>query len=278
MVWLQATDLQACRARSSCILNQAGIPTKEEQDHHARTHLLHTFRGFAGHIFSLDFLGSISLMERKDLMLQKNQVFTLLLMSIMTLTCFGTAIWRTKKNSPQMPSPTVLSVSPDVAIGTQPHLRGDSSAPYILVEFADYQCPPCGATNKALTQTLEKHKGKLSLAYRNYPLPFHPSAKEAAIAAERAALHGKFWQMHDALFEHQKELDSQKIGTLLNQVAIAGKGPKTEGSEIADKRVQADLKDAVTLGVEGTPTFILCCPDKRVVRLNSLTQLESYLQ
>src|ERR1700679_1220135 len=93
-------------------------------------------------------------------------------------------------------------------VSARDHVQGAADAPLTLVEFGDYQCPYCGAAYpvvKKLQKTLGK---KLRFIFRNFPLTqAHPYALVAAEAAEAAALQGKFWEMHDLIYENQSELE-----------------------------------------------------------------------
>src|SRR5581483_190972 len=74
-----------------------------------------------------------------------------------------------------------------------------------IIEFADFQCPACGQAHPALKQILEEYKGKVTFIYRHFPLPQHQNAILAAKASEAAGEQGKFWEMHDMLYEKQNE-------------------------------------------------------------------------
>ena len=84
--------------------------------------------------------------------------------------------------------------------------KGPESAPVTIVEFSDFQCPYCAASGPVLTRLFEKYPGKIRLIFRHFPLPGHIQAMPAAEAAECARDQGKFWEMHDLLFQHQEEL------------------------------------------------------------------------
>src|SRR5438309_9292782 len=88
------------------------------------------------------------------------------------------------------------------------HIQGDEQAPVILVEYGDYECPHCGHAYP-IVKRVQKHFGKqLAFVYRNFPLnQIHPNAESAAESAEYAGTHGKFWEMHDAIFENQSMLE-----------------------------------------------------------------------
>src|SRR6476620_4774920 len=92
-------------------------------------------------------------------------------------------------------------------VSTEDHVQGDASAPVVLVEYGDYECPHCGHAHP-IVQRVQKHFGKrLGFVFRNFPLSqMHPNAESAAEAAEFAATKDRFWEMHDGLFENQDAL------------------------------------------------------------------------
>src|SRR5271163_1967267 len=94
-----------------------------------------------------------------------------------------------------------------VPVTADDHIQGDPDAPIILVEYGDYQCPHCGHAYP-IVKRVQKHFGKrLGFVFRNFPLSeIHPYAESAAEAAEFAAVQGRFWEMHDGIFENQDTL------------------------------------------------------------------------
>src|SRR4051812_43106345 len=94
-----------------------------------------------------------------------------------------------------------------IAVTASDHAQGAPDAAVTLVEYGDYQCPYCGAAHP-IVKAVQKHLGKkLRFVFRNFPLnQAHPMAELAAEAAEAAGAQGKFWEMHDALYENQNEL------------------------------------------------------------------------
>ena len=133
--------------------------------------------------------------------------------------------------------------------------RGPQNAPVQLVEFADYQCPYCQKAHAVLNALQEQFGDKLSVVFKDYPLPMHPHAEKAAEAARCAGAQGKFWEFHDALFESKKlqvpELKEEARTLQLDAVRF---------DECLDSGAQADAvkKDAAeakNLGLTGTPSF-----------------------
>src|SRR5215471_16597411 len=111
------------------------------------------------------------------------------------------------------------ALSPPVS--DRDHIEGMTSARLTLVEFGDYQCPYCGAAYPIVKQLQKDLGSKLRFAFRNFPLTqAHPYALVAAQAAEAAALQGKFWEMHDYIFEHQEELDPNTLPDWARRVGL----------------------------------------------------------
>jgi protein-disulfide isomerase len=91
----------------------------------------------------------------------------------------------------------------EVPVRESDHVLGSLSAPVVIVEYADFQCPTCQMVSPLLHQLVEEGEGKVAVVFRYFPLPQHEHAIPAARAAEAAGLQGKFWEMHDTLFENQ---------------------------------------------------------------------------
>lgn len=161
---------------------------------------------------------------------------------------------------PAQPAPPARVVS-KVAVAGNPTL-GKKDAPVTVIEFSDYQCPFCRRFFETTLPALKKDyvdTGKVRYVFRDFPLDqIHPQARKAAEAAHCAADQGKYWEMHDLLFQNQRELPAEKLKDYaqrlgLNGVAFtlcldAGK----HGS-----RVQKGYDDGVSAGVRGTPAFFV---------------------
>jgi protein-disulfide isomerase len=156
---------------------------------------------------------------------------------------------------------TIATVSPRLTLpaGERDHVLGPETAPVTIVEYGDYECPFCGAAHpvtKALVQTLGEN---LRFAYRHFPLSqIHPHAFQAAEAAEAAGAQGRFWELHDLLFEHQDRLDTQD---LLSYASALGLGLEAFAADLAEHRhaqkIREDFSSGVRSGVNGTPTFFV---------------------
>ena len=139
------------------------------------------------------------------------------------------------------------------------HMQGDWAASCSLVEYGDYECPSCGQANP-IVHELQQHFGdRLSVVFRNFPLSqIHPWAEPAAEVAEFAADYGKFWEMHDLLYENQASLSE----ALFAKLAFALDLPVSLlGAVIAERtyyaRLRRDFAGGVRSGVNGTPTFFI---------------------
>jgi protein-disulfide isomerase len=146
-----------------------------------------------------------------------------------------------------------------VPVSPEDHTQGDAHAGCTVVEYGDYECPHCGRAFP-IVQRVQKHFGKrLRFVFRNFPLnEMHPHAESAAESAEFAGGRGKFWEMHDLLFENQDRLD----GALFQELAQKLKLAPTDLREALEKReymarVRADFTGGVRSGVNGTPTFFI---------------------
>lgn len=137
------------------------------------------------------------------------------------------------------------------------------SAAVNIVEFSDYECPACAAANPIIKQVISDYQGKVNFYYRHFPLPQHKTAQKAALVAEAAGEQGKFWQMHDLLFEKQNEWvqSSDSLALFLDYAKQLGLDQEkikqaVESNKFADK-INRDLQDAVSLKLNATPTFFI---------------------
>jgi protein-disulfide isomerase len=160
--------------------------------------------------------------------------------------------------------------------------HGSSSAKVAVIEFSDFQCPYCGIFARDTLPTIDKEyikPGKVVFVFRHLPLEqIHPHAFKAGEAVECAGAQGKFWAMHDRLFENPKALDDSNIRTFARQIgldesqfAICMKGTMAAA-------VRKDTSAASALAVTGTPTFFLgrIQPDGRLKVTQRLTGAVSF--
>jgi len=139
------------------------------------------------------------------------------------------------------------------------HSAGPDNAPVTLVEYGDYECPYCGMAHPIVQSIQRKLGDQLRFVFRNFPLrEAHPHAQHAAEAAESAGAQGKFWEMHDIIFEHQDALEDLDLIRYAGDIGI---DPDRVADDLAnktrEKRVREDFRSGVRSGVNGTPTFFI---------------------
>jgi protein-disulfide isomerase len=136
--------------------------------------------------------------------------------------------------------------------------RGPVNAPVTIIEFADFQCPFSAKLVDTLDQVIHKYGDKIRLVFRQYPLPMHPNAAKAAEAALCAWEQGKFWEMHDAMFENQQEL---YVDHLKAKAAELGLNAESFNHNLDTGKyatdVQRDFQAGQEAGVNGTPALFI---------------------
>ena len=144
-------------------------------------------------------------------------------------------------------------------VGKRDHILGPETAAVTLVEYGDYECPYCGLAHPIVKELLRRLGDQLRFAYRHFPLTqVHPHAEHAAQAAEAAGKQGKFWEMHDTLFENQDALDDADLiryamALGLNQSRFV----RDMGDPAVIEHIREDVYSGIQSGVSGTPTFFI---------------------
>lgn len=146
-----------------------------------------------------------------------------------------------------------------VPVTARDHAQGPATAPVTLVMYGDYECSYCGRAYPIVKRVQQAMGDKLRFVFRNYPLTqSHPHALHAAEVAEAVALHGDFWAIHDALYEHQRALDDAH---LLGYAKALGLDPDKIATEASSDKViahlRADIDGGDRSGVTGTPSFYI---------------------
>jgi protein-disulfide isomerase len=154
------------------------------------------------------------------------------------------------------------------------HMQGPRTASVNLVEYGDYECPYTGQAYPIVKEIQKRLGNELLFVFRNFPLrEIHPHAQHAAEAAEVAAAQGKFWDMHDYLFEHQRALDDNHLLKYAATLVIdTDKFRKEMSGHIYASQIDKSLGEGIASGVEGTPTFFI-----NGVRHNGSWDLETLL-
>lgn len=146
-----------------------------------------------------------------------------------------------------------------IPVGPADHIAGPDDAPVTLVEYGDYECPHCGMAYPIVKSVQRKLGKRLRFVFRNFPLKeSHPHAQHAAEAAEAAAAEGKFWAMHDTLFENQHALADEDLVRYARDLDLdVDRFARALSEGTYARRVRDDFRSGVRSGVNGTPTFFV---------------------
>jgi protein-disulfide isomerase len=152
-----------------------------------------------------------------------------------------------------------MSAGLSVPVSERDHAQGSPNAAVTLVEYGDFECPHCAAAHAVVTELQKLLGNQLRFVFRHFPLTqMHPHAERAAEAAETAGAQGRFWEMHDLLFEHQQTLDDghlMRFAETLRLDVIRFAHELQEG--VYRERIREDFMSGVRSGVNGTPSFFI---------------------
>jgi protein-disulfide isomerase len=172
-----------------------------------------------------------------------------------------------------------------LAVNAADHHQGNVNANVTLVEYGDFECPHCGHAHPLIKQLLKEMGNDLHFVFRNFPLnEVHPHAFAAAITAEAAGMQGKFWEMHDLIFEKQDMLSTDFLMTLAHDIGLdMPRFARDTKSEVLQNKIETDFESGIRSGVNGTPTFFingikLLTYDETYESLLDAIQLESEMK
>ncbi len=172
----------------------------------------------------------------------------------------GGLIWIGESQDGSLPQPSPISGE----ISALDHVRGSQTASVTILEYADFQCPSCKAYAPVLDSLLTQYPDDVRVVYRYFPLQsIHPNANLASQAAEAAGLQGKFWEMHDILFERQNDWSRltnphDVFTTYAEELGLNTEQFKTDlDSREVKNRVNADYRSGLSAGIHGTPSFFM---------------------
>ncbi len=183
---------------------------------------------------------------------------------VVVAALFGGVVWLSKSSEKPFEGDATKAIDQGEI---KDHIFGNTEQKVVLIEYGDYQCPGCGAIYQPLRDLTEKYKDKLTFIFRNMPLTNnHPNALAAATAAEAAGLQGKYYEMHDKLYEAQEAWS----GATLDQRTAIFEGYASDigldvakfkqdlsSKTISDKISRDKSTGLKTFGVDSTPTFVL---------------------
>jgi diadenylate cyclase len=144
-------------------------------------------------------------------------------------------------------------------VGARDHARGPSDAPVTLVKYGDYECPYCGEAHPVLKELQQRVGEQVRFVFRHFPLDsVHPRARLAAQAAEAAASQGRFWEMHDLLYENQNKLSEEDLNRYAAKLGLDLRRFEEDlASDHHAWRIEEDRLGGTRAGVEGTPGFFV---------------------
>lgn len=191
-----------------------------------------------------------------------------IIIAVLCISILGGMIWlaqRDKVNVDNIDGAKVQTASTQSG-NIADHVYGKADSKVVLVEYGDFQCPGCGSAHPVIKNVVEKYKDKIAFVFRNYPLyTAHPNAYAASAAAEAAGLQGKYWEMHNKLFEDQNgwnKLSGSARADYFSAAAEAlglnvGDFNKAVDGEAVKKKITFDTALGKKAQLTGTPTFYI---------------------
>lgn len=147
-----------------------------------------------------------------------------------------------------------------IPVNENDHIVGDpNTAKIVLVEYGDYECSHCGDAFPIVKKFVDENRKNVAFVFRNFPLKdAHPNAMAAAATAEASAKQGKFWEMHDQIFQSHADLSEETLAQLVEAVGLDPDAVKNdvESTELQTK-IEEDFEGGVRSGVNGTPSFFV---------------------
>ncbi len=175
--------------------------------------------------------------------------------------------------TPRLPA----NVTRAQAIGNNYADEESSRRPFVIVEFGDYDCPPCRSVQAPLQKFLQAHAATCGLVFRHLPLEMHPGAFKAATFAEAAREQGQFWPMHDLLYQNGGRLAPKDVKRYARTLHLNWPALRSAAVTTGKARVRADMQTASALDVHATPPLLLCEPGGSV-RSIAFQELEAAVE
>lgn len=161
-----------------------------------------------------------------------------------------------------------------IPVGPEDHVQGSPKAKVTLVEYGDFECPYCGTAYTVLKELQRRMGDELRFVFRNFPLAeMHPHAMAAAEAAEAAGAQGKFWPMHDLLYENQSALGLAHLRGYAKSLELdVARFSKDLEAHTFRTRIEEEFRGGIRSGVNGTPTLFV-----NDIRYDGPVELEAIL-
>ena len=169
-------------------------------------------------------------------------------------------VLESQRTAPQ-PAPVADTLPAEPVDVTRDHFRGAANAKVAVIEYSDFQCPFCSRYEKETYPQINKDyvdTGKLKYVWRDLPLDMHPNAMKAAVAANCAGVQGKFWEMHDRLFENQQALAAEDLAKHAEALGLnVGQFQTCLNGDRFDADIKTDMAEAAKAQINGTPSFLI---------------------
>lgn len=174
--------------------------------------------------------------------------FRALILLFVAAVSLGSSWYLMKRRDYAEHVPPTINVDPKLFMSGIMINRGSLSAPYVVMEFGDYQCPPCAANAPKVQGLLKKHPEDVAFAFRNFPLQKHPLAKRAATIAMACRM--DYWKVHDELYSYNAKLTPEILDKVTKEHGLSPKDLKD-----GERSVELDASLAKIFNVESTPSF-----------------------
>lgn len=213
-----------------------------------------------------------------------SKVTVYFIIGFLVLITVGVVIAGIVSNGDSSPSTTgAATTTLAAAVTSTDWIEGSSTAPVTLIEYGDYECPACGAYYPVIKQLQTDFGSQLRLVFRNFPLyTIHPDAGIAAQAAEAAGLQGKYWQMHDLLYQNQATWATADPSVVTTEwfngyasslgLNVSQFDTDMNSTQVTNK-IAADVASGNAVGIDSTPTFFI--NQKEIVNPGSLQEFEN---
>ena len=154
--------------------------------------------------------------------------------------------------------------------------KGPGNAPVVLTVFSDFQCPYCARLGPELDQVLKKHPESIKIVFKNFPLKSHKFAKEAAAAALAAERQGKFWEFHDKLFKHYRQINEKKILEIARELGLnEAQFEKDRHDPVIIGKMNGDYEEGQKIEVRGIPALFM---NGRPIKNRDLRNIDKIIQ
>jgi protein-disulfide isomerase len=207
----------------------------------------------------------------KDFLNRNKPVF---IIGFVTVLIFLGIIYTAQNSTPQ--GPTLRKIENVNLLEKYTPTRGTRDPKITLVEFSDFECPACKAFHPIIEQLTTKYSKYMLVAFRNFPLPQHTQAKQAAIAAQAAAEQGKFWEYANKLFENQPNFSQDNLIKYAEELGLNVEKFKNDlNNPLMAQQVDTDLSTGNKIGLDSTPSFVI---NNKLVQFTSPDDIETAIK